>query len=80
MGSRTESILRREKMEVTIPVLIEQFCATKQIEGKSPKMVRWYCESLARFVKYLGECKLPDLTLQNARGNYWDLGGKLGVS
>lgn len=69
MVSRTETILRREKMEITLPILIEQFCATKQIEGKAVKTVSWYRDCLNRFVKHLqnAEAKLPSFTLENAR-------------
>ena len=70
MGSRTEIILRREKMTITLPQLIEQFCATKQVEGKTQKTVKWYKESLHRFISYLTnghETTLSDLTLENAR-------------
>jgi site-specific recombinase XerD len=68
MRSRTEVILRREKMEITLPVLIDQFCATKQIEGKAPKTVSWYRDCLLRFTRHQGEdIRLPSFTLENAR-------------
>ena len=54
-------------MEITLPALIEQFCATKQIEGKAIKTVSWYRDCLFRFVKHLDDDRLPSFTLENAR-------------
>jgi hypothetical protein len=47
MGTRTQDILRRERMESTIPALIDLFAATKQSEGKSKSTVLWYRKRLA---------------------------------
>ena len=68
MGSRTAEILRREKMDMSLPVLIDLFAATKQIEGRTPKTVSWYRNMLGRFAVYLGEhATVKQITLDNAR-------------
>lgn len=68
MGHRTQDILRREKMETTLPVLLDLFIATKQSEGKSRNTTLWYRKRLTTFIRSIGDDpKLPDLTLANAR-------------
>jgi site-specific recombinase XerD len=68
MGKRTVEILRREKMEMTLPTLVELFAATKQAEGKSPKTVTWYRLMIGRFIQFLGDtATIRDLSLKNAR-------------
>lgn len=55
-------------MEITAPVLLEQFVATKKVEGKSPKTVNWYTNRMKHFIDYLGERNhLADFNLLNAR-------------
>ena len=67
MVSRTETILRRERMESRLPDLIESFLATKQVEGRSPKTISWYRANLTRFSEYAGHPALKDLTVDLAR-------------
>ena len=70
MVSRTETILRRERMTITLPHLIEQFCATKQVEVKTLKTKKCYRETLHRNIVYSTnghELTLAGLNLENAR-------------
>ena len=70
MGTRTQKLLRRERMEITVPTLIELFAATKQTEGRSPRTITWYVRTLSRFARYLAngdEATLSDVTVHNAR-------------
>lgn len=70
MVSRTEQILRREKMEITLSTLIDLFAATKQIEGNSPRTIVWYVRTLSRFVNSVGTdqpAKLGDIDIHDAR-------------
>ena len=68
MSSRTQDILRREKMETTLPELVSLFTATKQTENKSINTVSWYKRRLGSFCQFLGEgARLPDLTINSAR-------------
>jgi site-specific recombinase XerD len=68
MGSRMQDILRRERMESTIPSLITLFAATKASEGKSENTVSWYRRRLSAFSEFLGEVpKITEFTLPNAR-------------
>ena len=70
MSKKTAKILRREKMEITVPTLIDLFLTTKQTEGRSPRTIVWYRDLLTRFAKYVGnesEAKLNDVALDDAR-------------
>lgn len=68
MQSKTAATLRRERMDTTLPVLIDLLLATKAIEGKSPRTIEWYDGMLGRFAAFLGEnATIADLTLGNAR-------------
>jgi site-specific recombinase XerD len=70
MVSRTESILRRERMEATLDTLIELFAATKQTEGKSPRTVTWYRLMLRKFASFAGNgepARISALSVNDAR-------------
>jgi site-specific recombinase XerD len=68
MEARTVAILRRERMDTALSVLIDLFAATKEIEGKSPRTIRWYLGMLESFANFLGEgSSANDLTLDNGR-------------
>lgn len=70
MVSRTEAVLRRQRMEITLPQLIELFVATKRIEGCTPKTVNWYSYLLTHFANYIGNgepTKLKDVSVHDAR-------------
>ena len=68
MRLRTVDLLRRERIDTTLPVLIDLFSATKEIEGKSPRTISWYASMLKPFASFLGEAAtIQDLTLNNAR-------------
>ena len=70
MVSRTEAILRRERMEVTLDTLIDLFAATKETEGKSQMTVKWYRGMLTTFAKFVGNgesARVSDLTVHDAR-------------
>jgi len=68
MGRRTQDILRREKMETTLAMLLDLFVATKKTEGASPNTTSWYRDKLGAFFRYLGDApKLPHFTVANSR-------------
>jgi site-specific recombinase XerD len=68
MGRRTQDILRREKMETTLPVLLDLFIATKQTEGRTRNTTSTYRKRISVFIAFLGDApKLPELNLANAR-------------
>ena len=70
MSTRTVRMLRREKMEITVPTLIDLFLTTKQTEGRSPRTITWYRDLLTRFAEFVGngnEARLTDLTIHDAR-------------
>ena len=60
MVSKTSQILRRQRMGITFPTLIDLLAATKQVEGKRPKTISWYTSMLGGFSRFLGaEAMLP---------------------
>lgn len=67
MAGRTANALRREKMEITVPTLVDYFIATKKTEGLSPKTVSWYEWLLGKFCAWLPDKRLISLTVQDAR-------------
>lgn len=70
MAARTRDILRREKMDITLPTLIDLFITTKKAEGKSSKTLRWYQANLERFADHLGTgagARLSEVTVDDAR-------------
>lgn len=68
MADRTKVMLRRERMEITLPLLIDLFATSKQTEGRSPKTVDWYRWLLGKFVGFLGDkLKLAQLSVDDAR-------------
>ncbi len=70
MVTRTERILRRERMEMTLPNLIDLFLATKQTEGRAQKTISWYRDMINLFKDYLCNGSVPtikDFTVDNAR-------------
>jgi len=70
MVSKTSQILRRERMLIALPTLIDLFAATKQIEGKRPKTISWYTSMLRRFSRFVGEeATIKDMTIHNARAS-----------
>ena len=71
MVTRTEEILRRELMEITLSKAIELFVATKRTEGCTEKTVGWYEYLLGHYAEYLGENgkspKVSGMTVNDAR-------------
>ena len=68
MGVRSSEILRRERMDITLPTIVELFLATKQTEGRSPKTVSVYGDVLRRFCALVGEgVHLGQLGISHAR-------------
>lgn len=68
--SRTQTMLRRERMEVTLATLIDLFLATKQTEGKSPRTISWYRDFLSRFMRFTTnghETRLREISIDTAR-------------
>ena len=64
---RTQDILRREKMELTLDKLLNLFIAIEQIEERSAFTLEWYKKRLGEVIAYLGDGRIPDLSLNNAR-------------
>ncbi len=70
MAARTKEILRRERVDITLPTLIDLFITTKKAEGKSHKTLTWYQANLERFADHLGsdaDTRLGAITVDDAR-------------
>ena len=77
MGVRSVTILRRERMEITLTQLVELFLATKLTEGRSQKTSDWYAQKLSKFIEFTGEkATLSDFTLHQVRAFIAHLQGK----
>lgn len=68
MASKTDELLRREKMDTSLATLIDLFAATKRTEGKTDKTISWYTAFLLQFLAFVGEAaSIADFSLPNAR-------------
>jgi hypothetical protein len=69
MSRRTEGLLKREKMEVTLSILIEYYSTSKQVKGRSKKTHIGIRNNLGKFVRFLEKhghpLKHADLTVHN---------------
>jgi hypothetical protein len=55
MSTKLRDIMRREKMETTLPTPMSPLTATKLTEDKSKKTVDWYEWMPSKFVDFVGE-------------------------
>ena len=53
MSRRSQVLLKRERMEVTLPILIEYYATSKQVKGCSKKSLVAIRSNLGKFVKFL---------------------------
>lgn len=71
MTNRTQVLLRKEQMEVTLPILVEYYATSKQVKGCSKKTLLGLRHNLGKFIHFLQSrghsLKLKDLTLHDAR-------------
>lgn len=71
MSNITKVLLRKEQMEVTLPILIEYYATSRKVKGCSKKSLVAIRSNLGKFVKFLESrghsLKLSDLTLKVAR-------------
>ncbi len=70
--SHVSSLLRKkERMEITLPTLIDYYLTSRKLKGCSPKTIAIYRSNLGLFIRFLESrthsLRLVDLTLQDAR-------------
>ncbi len=79
MSHISEQLRKKERMQITLPTLIEYYVATKQVKGCSKKTLLGLNSNLGKFVRFLGQTghslKLADLTIHNARAFITSLQG-----
>ena len=70
MMARTQHILRRERMNITLETLLEQFVTTKATENRIPKTLSWYKQMIRGYIGFVRNGEEPlvkDFTIGNAR-------------
>lgn len=71
MSRKTEGLLKRERMEVTLPILVEYYATSKQVKGCSKKTLLGIRSNLAKFLRFLEgrhhSLRLSDLSIHDAR-------------
>ncbi len=79
MSHRTQVLLKKERMQVTLPILVEYYATSKQVKGCSPKTLVGIRSNLNKFIKFLEKrghsLKLSDLTIHDARAYVASLQG-----
>lgn len=53
MAYRSDFLLRRERMELTLARAKENFLAALTLEGKSPETVLWHNKKLSAFLTFM---------------------------
>lgn len=79
MSHISDQLRKRERMQITLPTLIEYYVTTKQVKGCSKKTLLGLNSNLGKFVRYLTQSghslKLSDLTIHEARAFITSLQG-----
>ena len=79
MATNGRSPIRIKERDMALSTLIDLFIATKQVEGRSQKTLKWYRVFLVEFDRFLANGEpagLEALTLSNARAFVAHLQGK----
>jgi hypothetical protein len=68
METKTAKLLRKERMETPVTILIEMFASTKQTEGRSSRTITWYRERLGHYTALLdkGSTRLEQPNIASA--------------
>lgn len=79
MSHKSELLRKKERMEITLPTLIEYYITSKQVKGCSKKTLIGFSSNLGKFVRYLTQrnhsLKLDDLSIHDARAYIVSLQG-----
>jgi len=71
MSRKSEFLRKNERMEITLPTLLEYYTTSKKVAGCSPKTLIAIRSVLGRFIRFLQSrdhsLKLCDLTIEDAR-------------
>ncbi len=79
MSHKSELLRKKERMQITLPTLIEYYVTSKQVKGCSKKTLLGLHSNLGRFLRYLTQnghslC-LADVTIHDARAYIASLQG-----
>lgn len=79
MSHKSERLRKQERMEITLPTLIEYYITSKRVKGCSKKTLIGLTSNLGRFIRYLKQnqhsLKLANLTIHDARAYISSLQG-----
>lgn len=71
MSHRSDLLRKKERMEITLPTLVEYYATSRQLKGCSPKTLVATRSNLGKFIRFLESrghsLKLADLSIQDAR-------------
>ncbi len=71
MSRKSDLLRKKERMEITLPTLVEYFASSRQIKGCSPKTLIATRGNLGKFMRFLKgrghSLRLGDLSIQDAR-------------
>lgn len=81
MSRRTQVLLKRERMNITLSMLVEYYATSKQVKGCSKKTLVGIRSNLGKFIHFLEKrghsLKLTDLTIHDARAYIASLQGNV---
>ena len=81
MSRRSEILRKRERMEITLSILLEHYVTSKKIRGCSNKTLIAVRSIMGRFIRFLQQrnhsLKQADLTIGDARDYVASLQGKV---
>lgn len=81
MSRKSEFLRKRERMEITLPTLLEYYVNSKKIKGCSPKTLIAIRSILERFIRFLEKqehsLKLSEVAIDDAREYVASLQGKI---
>lgn len=81
MSHKSERLRKQERMEITIPTLVEYYITSKRVRGCSKKTLIGFTSNFGRFVRHLKQnqhsLKLADLTIHDARAYISSLQGTI---
>lgn len=81
MSRKSEFLRKRERMEITLPTLLEYYVNSKKIKGCSNKTLIAIRSILERFIRFLEKrehsLKLSEVTIEDAREYVASLQGKI---
>lgn len=81
MSRKSEFLRKRERVDITLPMLLDYYFTSKKVRGCSPKTIIALSSVLQRFIRFLEgrqhSLKLGDLTIEDGRAYVASLQGRI---